>query len=106
MARKHSHRQHSQTPSRKFDRSTPVNSLTKLIEQDAPLHSGSLLVLMYGPFQAVMAPGAGKGIASWLKEQVALNGFPSLVRFGSHHRAQVFRLDQLQPVLESLITKG
>ncbi len=80
-------------------------SLTSLIERDAPLQSHSSLVLMYGPFQAEMMPQAGQGVASWLKECVHRHGIPSLVRFDYRHRAQIFRRDQFQPWLESLLAK-
>lgn len=80
-------------------------SLVSLIERDAPLQAHSLLVLMYGPFQAEMVPEAGQGVASWLKECVQKHGIPSLLRFDYRRRAQVFRRDQFQPWLESLVTQ-
>lgn len=80
-------------------------SLTSLIERDAPLQAHSILVLMYGPFQAEMIPSEGIGVASWLRECVRKHGFPSLVRFDYRHRAQVFRRDQFQPWLEPLLTQ-
>lgn len=106
MVQKRSPYSRNSSQTGRVDTTSPAGYLTKLIERDAPLRSDSLLVLMYGPFQAEMSPETGKGIGSWLKEQVARNGLPSLVRFGSHRRAQVFRLDQLQPMLESLMAKG
>ncbi|MBW4522842.1 MAG: hypothetical protein KME16_24660 [Scytolyngbya sp. HA4215-MV1] len=78
-------------------------SLTRLIEQDAPLQTHSLLVLMYGPFQAEMAPEAGQGVASWIKDCLRKHGLPSLVRFDYRRRAQVFRRDQFQSWLEPLM---
>ena len=80
-------------------------SLTRLIEQDAPLQTHSLLVLMYGPFQAEMAPEAGQGVASWIKDCLQKHGLPSLVRFDYRRRAQVFRRDQFQPWLAPLLAK-
>ncbi|MBW4691138.1 MAG: hypothetical protein KME27_05160 [Lyngbya sp. HA4199-MV5] len=80
-------------------------SLTKLIERDAPLQAHSLLVLMYGPFQAEMVPEEGQGVASWLRECVRKHGIPSLLRFDYRRRAQVFRRDQFQPWLEPLLTQ-
>jgi hypothetical protein len=80
-------------------------SLTSLIEHDAPLQANSVLVLMYGPFQAEMVPQEGQGVASWLKECVRKHGIPSLVRFDYRHRAQIYRRDQFQPWLEPLISK-
>ncbi|NCJ05854.1 hypothetical protein GS597_04880 [Synechococcales cyanobacterium C] len=80
--------------------------LHQLIEQDAPLRSGGLLVLMYGLFQAEMPAGGHQGIASWLKERIQKDGLPSLVRFGNHSRAQVLRRDQLQSVLGSMQSEG
>ena len=79
-------------------------SLTSLIERDAPLQAHSMLVLMYGPFQAEMIPEEGQGVASWLKECVRKHGIPSLLRFDYRRRAQVFRRDQFQPWLEPLMT--
>lgn len=84
----------------------PKTNLTHLIEQDAPLQTNSLLVLMYGPFQAEMAPGANQGVASWIKECLRKHGLPSLVRFDCHRRAQIFRRDQFQPWLEPLMNEG
>ncbi len=78
-------------------------SLTSLIERDAPLQAHSVLVLMYGPFQAEMVPQAGQGVASWLKDCVRQHGIPSLVRFDYRRRAQVYRRDQFQPWLEPLM---
>lgn len=80
-------------------------SLTNLIERDAPLQAHSMLVLMYGPFQAEMVPEEGQGVASWLKECVRKHGIPSLLRFDYRRRAQVFRRDQFQPWLEPLLTQ-
>ena len=80
-------------------------SLTNLIEHDAPLQAHSMLVLMYGPFQAEMIPEEGQGVASWLKECVRKHGIPSLLRFDYRRRAQVFRRDQFQPWLEPLIAQ-
>ncbi len=87
-------------------RSRPANtktSLTKLIEQDAPLQTNSQLVLMYGPFQTEMLPEAGQGVASWIKDCLRKHGLPSLVRFDYRRRAQIFRRDEFQPWLEPLI---
>lgn len=81
----------------------PKTSLTKLIEQDAPLFTHSQLVLMYGPFQTEMAPEADQGVASWMKDCIRKYGLPSLVRFDYRRRAQVFRRDQFQPWLEPLM---
>lgn len=80
-------------------------SLTRLIEQDAPLQTNTVLVFMYGPFQAEMVPGIGQGVASWIKECLRKYGLPSLVRFDYRRRAQVFRRDQFQPWLEPLIVE-
>lgn len=81
----------------------PKTSLTRLIEQDAPLFTHSQLVLMYGPFQTEMAPEAGQGVASWMRECIRKYGLPSLVRFDYRRRAQIFRRDQFQPWLEPLM---
>ncbi|SRR5579883_1848136 len=80
-------------------------SLTNLIERDAPLQAHSVLVLMYGPFQAEMVPEEGQGVASWLRECVRKHGIPSLLRFDYRRRAQVFRRDQFQPWLDPLLTE-
>ncbi len=82
------------------------DDLQKLIEQEAPLRSGGLLVLMYGLFQAEMPAGGRQSIASWLRERIQQDGLPSLIRFGNHSRAKVWRRDQLQSVLEPLRTEG
>jgi hypothetical protein len=84
----------------------PKTSLTKLIEQDAPLFTHSQLVLMYGPFQTEMAPEAGQGVASWMKDCIRQYGLPSLVRFDYRRRAQIFRRDQFQPWLEPLMEQA
>ncbi|MGA7937979.1 MAG: hypothetical protein WCA35_30805 [Kovacikia sp.] len=89
--------------SERFNSAHP--SLTHLIERDAPLQANSVLVLMYGPFQAEMVPQEGQGVASWLKECVRKHGIPSLVRFDYRHRAQIYRRDQFQTWLEPLISK-
>lgn len=81
----------------------PRTSLTRLIEQDAPLLNHSQLVLMYGPFQAEMQPEVGQGVASWLKDCLRKHGIPSLVRFDYRRRAQVFRRDQFQPWFDELM---
>ena len=80
-------------------------SLASLIERNAPLQANSMLVLMYGPFQAEMVPDDGQGVASWLTDCVRKHGIPSLLRFDYRRRAQVFRRDQFQPWLESLLTQ-
>lgn len=91
---------------RNSERTHPAHpNLTSLIERDAPLQANSVLVLMYGPFQAEMVPQEGQGVASWLKECVRKHGIPSLVRFDYRHRAQIYRRDQFQPWLEPLISK-
>lgn len=84
----------------------PRTSLTQLIEQDAPLFTHSQLVLMYGPFQTEMAPEAGQGVASWMKDCIRQHGLPSLVRFDYRRRAQIFRRDQFQPWLEPLMDQA
>lgn len=84
----------------------PHTTLTRLIEQDAPLFSHSHLVLMYGFFQAEMAPEASQGVASWIRDCIRQYGLPSLVRFDSHRRAQIFRRDQFQPWLEPLMDQA
>ncbi|HEY9615286.1 MAG TPA: hypothetical protein V6C64_00495 [Microcoleaceae cyanobacterium] len=84
----------------------PQSRLMSLIAQDAPLQTHSTLVLLYGPFQAEMLPGQGKGVASWLRDCVRQHGLPSLVRFDYRHRAQIFRRDQFQAWLEPLATKA
>jgi hypothetical protein len=92
---------------RTANRTSPLQlSLTRLIEQDAPLQTNTVLVLMYGPFQAAMAPEAGQGVASWIKECLRKHGLPSLLRFDYRHRAQIFRRDQFQPWIEQLIVEG
>lgn len=83
----------------------PQSRLISLIAQDAPLQTHSTLVLMYGPFQAEMLPGQGKGVASWLRDCVRQHGLPSLVRFDYRHRAQIFRRDQFESWLEPLVTQ-
>lgn len=83
----------------------PCADLTTLIEQDAPLRSHTVLVLMYGPFQAEMHADQGLGVASWLRECVRKHGIPSLMRFDYRHRVQVFRRDQFQLWLEPLMPK-
>lgn len=80
----------------------PQANLARLIMQDAPLQAHTLLVMMYGPFQAEMLPEEGSGIASWIQERIRRHGLPSLIRFGYRHRAQVFRRDQFQALLEPL----
>ncbi|MEB3292079.1 MAG: hypothetical protein VKJ24_02865 [Synechococcales bacterium] len=87
------------------DRSSHPN-LIRLIEQDAPLQHHTYLVLMYGPFQAEMAPGINQGVATWLKSCLNQHGIPSLVRFDYRQRAQVFRRDQFQPWFEQLLKAG
>jgi hypothetical protein len=82
-----------------------AHSLTSLIERDAPLYNHSGLVLMYGPFQAEMAPEKGQGVASWIRDCVHKHGIPSLLRFDYGRRAQIFRRDQFQPWLEPLLVK-
>lgn len=83
----------------------PHASLTRLIEQDAPLQTNSQLVLMYGPFQTEMLPEAGQGVASWIKDCLRKHGLPSLVRFDYRRRAQIFRRDQFQAWLEPLMER-
>jgi len=80
-------------------------NLSQMIERDAPLQTHTLLVLMYGPFQAAMSAGQGQGVASWLQDCVRKHGIPSLVRFDYGRRAQVFRRDQFQPWLEPFLAK-
>ena len=96
---------HSRKPKSELQERTRTN-LTKLIELDAPLYTHSHLVLMYGPFQTVMAPEEGQGVASWIRDCVRKHGLPSLVRFDYHRRAQIFRRDQFQPWLEPLIDQA
>ena len=91
-------------PPTKQPRSTYL-SLTSLIESDAPLQANSVLVLMYGPFQAEMVPQEGQGVASWLRECVRKHGIPSLLRFDYRHRAQIYRRDEFQSWLEPLMTQ-
>lgn len=91
--------------SAKSEVSQPSSELTKLIEHDAPLRSHSGLVLMYGPFQAELAPEQGQGVASWMRDCVRKHGVPSLVRYDYRRRAQVFRRDQFQVWLEPLLAK-
>ena len=86
-------------------RSSGYTYLPGLIAQDAPLKTHSTLVLMYGPFQAEMAPENGQGVASWIRDCVRKYGLPSLVRFDYRYKAQVFRRDQFQPWLEPLMAK-
>jgi hypothetical protein len=82
---------------------SPHPNLVKLIEQDAPLQNHTCLVLMYGPFQAEMAPGVNQGVATWLKNCLNQHGIPSLVRFDYRQRAQIFRRDQFQPWFDQLM---
>jgi hypothetical protein len=77
-----------------------------LIEQDAPLQTNSLLVLMYSSFQTQLEPETKLGVGSWLKERIRTHGLPSLVRFGSRHRAQVFCPDQFKSWLEPLAAEA
>lgn len=86
----------------KYSRSSHTH-LVKLIEQDAPLQGRTQLVLMYGPFQAEMPATSGQGVATWLKYCLKQHGIPSLLRFDDRRCAQVFRRDQFQPWLESLM---
>lgn len=79
--------------------------LASLIEQDAPLKTNTSLVLMYGPFQAEMGSDTHQGVASWIRECVRKHGLPSLVRFDYRQRAQVFRRDQFQLLLEPYLSK-
>lgn len=79
--------------------------LASLIEQDAPLKTNTSLVLMYGPFQAEMDSASPQGVASWIRDCVRKHGLPSLVRFDYRQRAQVFRRDQFQPLLEPFLSK-
>jgi len=79
--------------------------LASLIEQDAPLKTNTSLVLMYGPFQAEMGADNTQGVASWIRDCVRKHGLPSLVRFDYRQRAQVFRRDQFQPLLEPFLSK-
>ena len=80
--------------------------LSHLIEQNAPLNTHTSLVLMYGPFQAEMGSSNRQGVASWLQECVRKHGLPSLVRFDHRQRAQVFRRDQFQSLLEPLLSQN
>jgi hypothetical protein len=82
---------------------TDCRDLIRLIERDAPLQNHSILVLMYGPFQAEMQPNREQGVASWLRECIGKHGLPSLVRFDNRRHAQVFRRDQFQPWLEPFL---
>jgi len=84
------------------DEYPPRTYLTRLIEEDAPLFSNSHLLLMYGPFQAVMPYESGLGVATWLLGCLQQHGLPSLVRFDQRQRAQVFRRDQFQPWFDAL----
>ena len=84
------------------DEYPPRTYLTRLIEEDAPLFSNSHLLLMYGPFQAVMPYESGLGVATWLRGCLQQHGLPSLVRFDQRQRAQVFRRDQFQPWFDAL----
>lgn len=81
------------------------NWLASLIEQDAPLKNNTSLVLMYGPFQAEMGSNTTQGVATWIQECVRKHGLPSLVRFDYRQRAQVFRRDQFQSLLEPFLSK-
>lgn len=82
------------------------HSLVALIEQDAPLQANSLLVLMYSSFQTQLEPETKLGVGSWLKERIRTHGLPSLVRFGSRHRAQVLCQDQFKSWLEPLAAEA
>lgn len=83
---------------------TPQGNLATLIARDAPLQAHTLLVMMYERFQAEMLPESDYGVASWMQERIRQHGLPSLIRFGRRHRAQVFRRDQFQALLEPLAT--
>lgn len=61
---------------------------------------------MYGSFQSEMGPQERQGVGSWLKERIQKHGLPSLVRFGSHRRAQVFSRTQFQAWLEPLAAES
>ncbi len=87
------------------DETSSHNQLARLIEQDAPLKTNCMLVLMYGPFQAEMGSENSQGVASWIRDCVRKHGLPSLVRFDYRQRAQVFRRDQFQPWLEPFLNK-
>ena len=84
------------------DEYPPRTYLTRLIDEDAPLFSNSHLLLMYGPFQAVMPYESGLGVATWLRGCLKQHGLPSLVRFDQRQRAQIFRRDQFQPWFDAL----
>ncbi|WP_218080447.1 hypothetical protein [Anthocerotibacter panamensis] len=80
-------------------------SLPQLIARNAPLESGSLLVLMYERAQAQMNPGDKQGVGSWIKESLDKHGLPSLIRFGRRDRATVLRRDEFIQWFEPLLTK-
>ena len=94
------------TPRRPGTQADSKTNLPRLIEQDAPLQNHNLLVLMYGSFQSEMMPQERQGVGSWLKERIQKHGLPSLVRFGSHRRAQVFSRTQFQAWLEPLVAES
>lgn len=104
--RETAHHKEHRSPNSRFREDAPTTMLTRLIEQDAPLFSHSQLVLMYGFFQAEMSAEANLGVASWIKDCIRQYGLPSLVRFDSHRRAQIFRRDQFQPWIEPLLDQA
>ncbi|WP_287127891.1 hypothetical protein [Candidatus Cyanaurora vandensis] len=79
--------------------------LPNLIAHNAPLTSGSLLVLMYERLQFQMSPTERQGVGSWIKECVDKHGLPSLIRFGHRDRATVFRKDEFTQWFTPLMAK-
>lgn len=82
----------------------PCN-LPFLIAHNAPLDSGSLLVLLYERLQLQMTPSDRQGVGIWLKECVDKHGLPSLLRFGRRDRATVYRKDEFAPWFAPLMNK-
>jgi len=79
--------------------------LPQLIAHNAPLESGSLLVLMYERFQTQMATSDKQGVGLWVKEVIDQHGLPSLIRFGRRDRATVFRKDEFAPWFIPLLSR-
>jgi len=80
-------------------------ALPQLIARNAPLESGSLLVLMYERFQAQMTPTDKEGVAVWIKGILDQHGLPSLIRFGRKDRATVLRQDEFILWFKPLMNK-
>ena len=80
-------------------------NLPQLIARNAPLESGTLLVLMYERFQAQMTNSDKQGVAAWIKQTLDSHGLPSLVRYGRKDRATVLRRDEFIQWFTPLLSK-